>query len=175
MKKLLVITMLLSSVNIMHGATYAEMIQQALTGQAPAPVASTAPAASASSVNFEELKNAIAPLISNIRILLPKIAEAAAKNAQGGITGFFGGIAAMGMDAEARTALTNLYSQINTIRSAFSKLAVVDPAQKEVAKGYLNQVVANPDYQKLLELSKNVPLIGGQLHDYLASLLNPAQ
>ncbi len=177
MKRILTIALLLSTVSLANGASWAEMFQQYM-GQ---PVASTtATATTGTAVTqqasvLDQLKDLIPGLIANIKILAPKVVELASKGAQGGISGWFARAADLGGDTVAQNALKGLVNQLTTISgSATSLLSNGDATTQSMVKGLLSQVTQIPEFKTLLEYAKNIPMIGGQLQSYLESLTKEA-
>lgn len=177
MKKFIAIALLISSVNIVNGASWTEMMQEALTGKpatvatAPASGASTATAAS-NQLNLDQIKNTVPSLIENIKLVVAKLTDVTTKATEGG---FFSGIKAAFSDInQSAAAFSSLTTQAATVAmAARSLLNTADPQTKAVVQDLVAQVVQIPEFQKLLEYVKNTPF-GGQLTQYLDSLKQEA-
>lgn len=176
MKKIIAIAILLLGVNIAHGASWAEMFQQAVTGQ-PAAVATTpapsvaAPATTAvasNQLNIDQIKNTIPSVVQGIKLIVAKFNDVTAASQ----TGFWAGLkSAFSIDQATANAFSNLSTQaVSVVTAARSVLATADPATKSMVQGLVAQAVNIPEFQKLLEYAQSMPFVGGKLTDALNGL-----
>jgi hypothetical protein len=178
MKKIIAIALLLlSSANIMNGATWIERLQEAFTGKPAAVSTETekmgATAETSTQSNLDEIKKDVPSLTEKIKLVVAKLNEVK-KAAE---EGFFSGLkAAFNINQETATAFSKITTQAGTVaKTAHNLLNTSDEQTKAEVKGLLAQVVQIPEFQQLVEYAKTLPIIGSKLTESLNSLKQEAE